>query len=148
MSLPIADIGDAITNALDAYFGGGPIVVQRRYVTQQEPGDIGSLLVTVVPVSDEPVTVTRGSIEHRYTYQIVFQHKMTGGTEESRTEQIDGILETVQDTIDELDWAEMDGAKWVGEVVRENLFERDADRQQNQFTAAFTVAYMKHIARS
>lgn len=152
MSLPLADIGDALVTAIRAFRVDLPTEnIARHYISDWKLGDVATLQITVAPMSEEPTLVARKVNEKKYTFLIVFRHRLSGPSNEARTEQIDGLLEAVQDLMDELTRTgneTMGPGKWNGVVTRDDLLVREHVNEWNQFTAWFGLEYLKHIARA
>lgn len=143
MALLAAEIGDAIVAKILTLNPG--MGVARRWVVPDKLGDVESMECSVIPNTDTQALASRKSDQRTIGFLLVFRKQMTPGTDEARTAEIDGHLETIESIVAGLNRVDMANTKWTGNVTREPIVEVSQLETHNLMIASVGIEYLKHV---
>lgn len=135
-------IADAVTYALNTTFAGD-FVAQRRYVPKFRLEELGSLKVSVCPLTKTTALADRDSVFSDVSIQILF-HKQTDPDELSDNDGLMQLIQIVDDHLRKHPLISASDAKWIGSANGDDsspMFSIQDMEERRVFVGVLTVTY-------
>jgi len=132
----IADIAQAVADALNAGNFSQEFTAERVALPQFRLRDMGALHVTVVPREVESEALSRAQDRYEVRVDVAIQKKVSSL---DKTE-LDPLLALVQEVADYLNRRSMAGAAWL-KTENKPVYSPEHLRELRQFTSVLTLTY-------
>jgi hypothetical protein len=132
----LVDVADALVDAINGHEWSQSFAAARSMVPEYRLQDMATLGVVVVPRSQAPMTVTRGTHQLECVYDIAVQHRLAAVVDDD----IQALMDLVEELIVFLMDRDMGNAQYMS-LKNEPAYSVDELQSMLVFTSLVSITY-------
>lgn len=135
------DLCDAIVDWLNSQEYDLAFVAERANVWSNALEKNTDVHVVAIPQEIETTVASRGSIERRYTVNLVIQQRMAGSIDRDQQDALMALVEQIEQDLVTRNMGQFRFVDYGGAATR-TVIETEAMSNSRQFVAVMTVRYL------